>query len=121
MSKRVWGDVRFMHFRFLGLLAVQAEDGALEHEAVIEGKGGVTVAYIAGEEGVSYAEAFCHENDNYNKTIGRFIASGRLAKGLGDVVEGVTVREFAERLESEYVASGLIRTRKTKEKGNAAA
>lgn len=41
--------------------------------------GGATVAYkIVDDETLEYAVAFCHENDAYNKHLGRDKSAGRL-------------------------------------------
>lgn len=46
-------------------------------------KGGITIAFdvvdsITDPHQYKYAMAFCHEQDNYNKKIGRAKAAGRL-------------------------------------------
>lgn len=43
-------------------------------------KGGITIAFedLGDPDFFSYALAFCHEQDNYNKKIGRAKAAGRL-------------------------------------------
>lgn len=46
-------------------------------------KGGVTYAYDLDGQSVRYAFAVCSSRDSYNRSIGRAVASGRLAKGQG--------------------------------------
>lgn len=59
-------SVKFLHYRHV------LNDGS------IDSRGGITFAYVEGEEGLSYATAQCSLDDNYNKKTGRAIASGRL-------------------------------------------
>lgn len=53
------------------------------HQRIIEngqvsGKGGFTVAFRQIENGIEYAVARCHPNDNFVKKNGRVKAAGRL-------------------------------------------
>lgn len=46
---------------------------------VTPSKGGITIAFnYEGNSCYSYACAYCHPNDNYNKRLGRAKAGGRL-------------------------------------------
>jgi hypothetical protein len=47
-------------------------------------RGGVTIAYDVDGDHVYYAVARCSPKDNYNKRIGRAIATGRFDKHLGE-------------------------------------
>jgi len=67
-------------------------------------KGGFTVAFreISNGDGVEYAYSFCHPSDNFNKTLGRIKAEGRLnSKGVG--VAYMTFDEFRESVYEEEV------------------
>lgn len=44
----------------------------------ISNSGGFTVAFEEVDEGIRYAVAYCHPNDNFNKKTGRIKAEGRL-------------------------------------------
>ena len=59
-------SVKFLHYRFV------------DERGNVAARGGTTVAYVAGEEGVSYAFANCGPNDNYNRAYGRAKDAGRL-------------------------------------------
>lgn len=56
----------------------------IDNDGKILGKGGLTAAYILDKDNkvVGYACAKCHENDNYNKYLGRAKATGRLRSGM---------------------------------------
>ena len=60
-------QVKFLHYRVV-------KDGQ------VEGKGGATLVFVTGEEGVSFAEAYCSHKDNYNRRLGRCYASGQFPK-----------------------------------------
>jgi len=47
----------------------------------IANTGGITIAFHKEDSKLFVAYARCHWNDNYNKRIGRNIASGRLLSG----------------------------------------
>lgn len=91
-------QVKFLHYRVV-------ENGA------VEGKGGATVAYIEGENGVSYGEAQCSFRDNYNRKLGRDIALGRLFSDKSDTFAG-NGKEFQESMDSEQFTYGLSRHRR---------
>lgn len=58
---------RFLHYRSFN------EDGS------VNSRSGATIAYVSNVDGtVTWAGAFCHPKDNYNKRMGRVKASGHL-------------------------------------------
>lgn len=62
--------VRFAHIRY------QNEDGTPRT------KGGMTIGYVIHANGcITAAKAYCNNLDNYNKSIGRAIVSGRIKAG----------------------------------------
>lgn len=64
-----YGDVRFMHFA----------DGMREHPL----EGGATVAYVTDNGIVTYASAFCSNQDKFTKQYGRSRSEGLLKQLLG--------------------------------------
>lgn len=61
--------------------------------------GGATVAYQEVKPGlIEYSVARCSTRDNFNKKLGRDIATGRLAVGKVETVTGVSVEEFREMM-----------------------
>lgn len=63
MSKKI----QYMHFRRV-------------NGGTIDSRGGATVAYRIGKDGMidKYAVAYCSPNDNYSREQGRNIAAGRM-------------------------------------------
>ena len=93
-------QVKFLHYRVV-------KDGQ------VEGKGGATLVFVTGEEGVSFAEAYCSHKDNYNRRLGRDIALGRLAAGVVDEFDG-TQEEFLEAMDSEQATPSLSQAQRLK-------
>ena len=91
-------QVKFLHYRVV-------KDGQ------VEGQGGATIVFVTGEEGVSFAEAYCSHKDNYNRRLGRDIALGRLAAGVVDEFDG-TQEEFLAAMDSEQAVNGYVRHRR---------
>lgn len=108
-------NIKFKHFRF-------EEIDPNNKDTVIIPQGGVTLAYseeknLEDEEGLSkfiYAMAWCHHTDNYNKKIGRAIATGRLVGRHADdwkqEMYCPNLTEFfeyiADVIEEEYLSMG---------------
>lgn len=91
-------DARFLHFRYTDL------DGTWY------ARGGLTIAYRETPEGIEYADAKCHLNDNFVKAQGRAKAAGRLASTkLRKTVKGVSEREFVDDVAAEVAMFGLSR------------
>lgn len=109
MANGKWGAVKFLHFRVVRLVWDDHAGTAVEE---IEGKGGVTIAYVVGEEGVTYAHARCSDYDNYNKNLGRTIANNRLFAGKGEEFTGGSISDFIQRTESEIESLGYTRVKK---------
>lgn len=78
MSKRNDG-VRYLHFRVFEETTVVEEDGSEYETDVPAARGGATVAYVPEGHGFRYSVAYCSENDNFNRRIGRAVSKGRLA------------------------------------------
>lgn len=91
-------QVKFLHYRVV-------ENGQ------VSCKGGATIAYVTGEEGVSFAEAYCSQRDNYNRRLGRDIALGRLSSGVVDEFDG-TQNDFLIAMDSEQSHNGYVRHRR---------
>lgn len=75
-------NIKYKHFRYI------------TNGPTFTTKGGTTVAFFdeTPENGngqphvFRYAVAKCHVKDNFNRRIGRLIASGRLKKGMDQVI-----------------------------------
>ena len=91
-------QVKFLHYRVVS-------------GGQVEGKGGATIVFVAGEQGVSFAEAYCSYRDNYNRRLGRDIALGRMAAGVVDEFDG-TQEEFLAAMDSEQSDNGYVRHRR---------
>lgn len=87
-----------------------------DQDALLSPFGGTTIAYrLLDEKTIEYAVAECNDKDNYNKKIGRDIATGRLLKKdspifvysaqIGDEVEKV----LYEKVEIKEVSHKAIR------------
>lgn len=90
--------VKYIHLRVYD----EAHGGPLS-------KGGITFAYDIQGDQIRYTMSKCNDKDHYNKKIGRAIASGRLAKGIGVTVllakEGHTATErVLDNFTQEYEA-----------------
>lgn len=59
-------DVKFIHYR------QRAADGT------VSPRGGLTIAFVEDGDRVLSAASKCHNNDNFNRKLGRIRASGRL-------------------------------------------
>ena len=57
---------KFIHYR------------VVDDRANVASRGGITVAYVVGDEGATSAIAMCGPNDNYSRQYGRSKAAGRL-------------------------------------------
>jgi hypothetical protein len=70
-AKSIPPGMHYIHLRYTDA------DGALLQQS------GITVAYRFDPREGAFAVAFarCHDNDNYNKKIGRAITTGRMAHG----------------------------------------
>lgn len=78
----------------------------------VHNHGGHTVAFrTIGGNIVEYAVARCHENENFNKRLGRTIASGRLGRGRGTTIVAIDYTELTPgevaRLIDQRVAADL--------------
>jgi hypothetical protein len=51
----------------------------------VDPRGGFTTVELVDRDKKVYGVAYCSEKDNYNKKIGRMIATGRAMKDLGKV------------------------------------
>lgn len=92
---------KFMHFRNI------EETG---NGSIVDSRGGATVAYVQGEDGISFAVAYCHPNDNYNKRLGRAKAAGRLLSERYSRQFKGDLFSFAEVIEMEMAhEEGLLR------------
>jgi hypothetical protein len=64
-------------------------------------RGGFTIAYQEIKPGlVEYSIANCSPRDNFNKKIGRDIATGRLVNSNNRAVRESTVEDFREEMYS---------------------
>lgn len=59
--------IKYLHYRMFS-----------EHDGKPLARRGATVAYVVGENGISYSIAYCGPHDNYNKAYGRIKAASRL-------------------------------------------
>lgn len=59
--------IKYLHYRMFSV-----------HDGKPLARRGATVAYVVGENGISYSIAYCGPHDNYNKAYGRIKAAGRL-------------------------------------------
>ena len=67
-------------------------------------RGGFTVAYQEVKPGlIEYSIATCSTRDNFNKKLGRDIATGRLVNNKVSEIAGVTVKEFRDIMYAEPV------------------
>lgn len=62
-------STKFLHYR-----NVTVDHG----KKLIQARGGTTIAYVEGENGFTYAVAYCNDKDNYNRKYGNAKAAGRL-------------------------------------------
>lgn len=62
-------STKFLHYR-----NITSRNGRTQ----IEARGGTTIAYVEGENGFTYAVAYCNDKDNYNRKYGNAKAAGRL-------------------------------------------
>lgn len=80
--KDIYPEVVFNETTKPKLEFVHVRNGNLYNDTP-DAKGGVTIAYLDYNEYIIYAVASCSIRDNYNKKLGRLIASNRLLSGLG--------------------------------------
>ena len=67
-------------------------------------RGGFTVAYQEVKPGlIEYSRATCSTRDNFNKKLGRAIATGRLVNSKTGEISGITVKEFRDMIYNEPV------------------
>ena len=59
-------------------------------------RGGMTVAYRPGDGFVEYSIAHCSSKDNFNKKLGRGIATGRLLVGSGRQIIEMNEEQFRD-------------------------
>lgn len=97
--------IRYMHYRPYSSVF----DANIVAIDTVEGKGGLTIAYVEdAEKGtIEFASAICHENDNFNRKLGRDIAEGRLKSGrlVNEVFEGdykAFIEEMDDLVNSTY-------------------
>lgn len=84
--------VNFVHLRM-------HDDGDIQNQ------GGATIAYVREGKHVAYAVAKCRISDNFNRKLGRLIASNRLNRGAVEYLEvdkEATNRQVVSALCSEY-------------------
>lgn len=106
-------DVKYHHVRYFTEEAQQAPDKSLLTH-VIACKGGMTIAYVIDGTDIFYATATCHENDNFNKRIGRAKAAGRLQSANWRMHFRGSPHEFVEYID-ETQGVFEIETAKTPE------
>lgn len=91
-------DAKFLHYR------------EVDEEGMVLPNGGVTVAYVVGEEGTSYAFAYCSPYDNYSKIYGRAKSSGRLLSDYYVNTAGFTdAPSFISYMDQTMEQEGLLR------------
>lgn len=96
-------NTRFLHFR------------AYDTETEVSSHGGATIAYVEGEEGITYGAAYCHDLDRYIKERGRIKAAGRMRSvNFSHVAPHVTRDEFIATLDKEMAQQHLFRTRRAR-------
>lgn len=65
----------------------------------LDSRGGFTVAYREVELGlIEYSIATCSTRDNFNKKLGRDIATGRMNNNKVSVIAGVTMEQFRDSI-----------------------
>lgn len=98
-------EVKYLHFR--------AREEGKDGKEQIAAKAGATVAYVEGEEGISFATAWCHPRDRYQKSVGRLKASCRLNSETQSetfpYVGDQTRAAFITAIESEMAAVDYYR------------
>jgi hypothetical protein len=66
--------------------------------------GGFTVAYQEVKPGlIEYSVARCSDRDNFNKKLGRDIATGRLARGKIEIAKDIGLKEFRDMMYKQPV------------------
>lgn len=91
-------DAKFLHYR------------EVDEEGKVLPNGGATVAYVVGENGSSYAFAYCSPCDNYSKAYGRAKSSGRLLSNDYVNVAGFTdAPSFISYMDQTMEQEGLLR------------
>ncbi|UFK09570.1 hypothetical protein [Xanthomonas phage DES1] len=90
-------SVKYLHYRHT------AVDGS------IESHGGITFAYVEGEQGISFATAQCSLNDNFNKKLGRAKAQGRLLSEKHSRVFAGKRADFIDQLDKQALREGMTR------------
>lgn len=83
-------SVKFLHYR------------AFDDDGRILSHGGVTIAYVAADTGVTYALARCSPQDNFSRAFGRNKARGRLLSEYADTLEHYTVSSFILQMDAIY-------------------
>ena len=102
-------DVKFLHYRAYEEVWNEETE---EVEHVISSNGGTTVAYVEGEAGISYAFAYCHDLDRYNKELGRIKAAGRLNSDKYRSEVRITRDEFIAKVDNHMAQQYLFRKSK---------
>lgn len=105
-KKKPYGDdVKFLHYR--AYEEIPTGDGDAREQ--IASHGGSTVAYVEGEEGISFAFAHCHELDRYNKELGRIKSAGRLLSDKYSASEKLSRDAFIRTLDNHMAQRYLFR------------
>ena len=106
-KKKPYSDaVKFLHYR---AYEEQLNKDGTDYNQVIASNGGATVAYVEGEEGVTFAFAFCHDLDRYNKELGRIKSAGRLLSDKYASSEKLTRDEFIRKVDNHMAQLYLFR------------
>lgn len=82
-------ETKFLHFRYR------------EKDGNIFARGGRTIAFQETPDGVKYAVALCHLNDNFVKAMGRIKAGGRLNSPTQSGVFPGTEDDFLNAINSD--------------------
>lgn len=68
-------------------------------DPIVATHGGATVAYQEVKPGlIEYSVARCSDRDNFNKKLGRDIATGRLAAGKVEIAKDLSLKEFRDMM-----------------------
>lgn len=82
-----------MSTKFIHVRVHKIEMGATGLKRTVHPKGGITYAYDLEGNTVRYAYAQCSAKDSYNRSVGRAVAAGRLAKDGSPKVHTFTLAE----------------------------
>lgn len=105
------GDTKFLHFR------------EIDERGNVNPRGGLTIAYrsipriegFTGFEGsdsetyTEFAQAVCHENDNFVKALGRAKSGGRLQSSKFKSLFVGSERDFVRHAENVATLNGVSR------------